>query len=258
MADLLTTRQVTDLLKIDRTTIYRMVESGQLPAIRVGKQWRFARTDIDHFLAATPTTEAVTATHRRIPAATTAVKRPVASNNAQPQPSERRLQELLPTQAVQMMQDIAADALGVTIVTTDMAGNPVTEVSNACGLYATLLNDDAAVSHCIQEWQQIAGLVTLEPKFLSNAVGLLCARGLIRAGNQLKGMVFFGGIAPEQWPPAAGTVMAIAEHFHLPPQVLTPHIDEVYHLDQGQRRQVLSYVQRLADTFSLLLQEHKV
>ena len=47
MADLLTTNQVQTLLKVDRTTIYRMVEQGRLPAIRVGKQWRFSRPEIE-------------------------------------------------------------------------------------------------------------------------------------------------------------------------------------------------------------------
>ena len=41
MADLLTTSQVQDRLQVDRTTIYRMIDAGHLPAIRVGKQWRF-------------------------------------------------------------------------------------------------------------------------------------------------------------------------------------------------------------------------
>jgi len=38
MSELLTTHQVQDLLKVDRSTIYRMVEAGRLPAVRVGKQ----------------------------------------------------------------------------------------------------------------------------------------------------------------------------------------------------------------------------
>lgn len=252
MADLLTTRQVTDLLKIDRTTIYRMVDSGQMPAIRVGKQWRFARADIERFLAAPTTVEPVQSAGSAKPKAES---EPIAATQSVPANLEQPLGELLPLTVVQMMQDTIADALGVTVVTTDMAGTPITEVSNACGLYNMMLNDDESVQHCIQEWQRIAGLVTLEPKFMSNMVGLLCARGLIRAGNQLKGMVFFGGIAPEQWPPGQERVLEIAEQYHLPPTALMDHIDEVYRLDRRQRNDVLSFVQRTADIFSTLLEE---
>jgi excisionase family DNA binding protein len=246
MATLLTTRQVQELLKVDRTTIYRMVESGQLPAVRVGKQWRFARTDLDQLLNGA-----------KLPAAAStppAPLQPVSTLPTLPQ-GERPLGELLPLAAAQMIQDMVADALGVTMVITDMAGHPVTQVSNPCGLYHTLLTDEVAVAHCIHEWQRLAGAVTLEPKFSPNDLGLLCARGLIRTGNLLKGMLFVGGIAPDQWPPAREEVKAIAAHFRLAPQALTPHINEVYRLDRRQRERVLSFVQRIADIFSLLLED---
>lgn len=246
MANLLTTRQVQDLLKIDRTTIYRMVESGQLPAVRVGKQWRFTRTDLDQLLKGAKTPLEVT---RSAPST-----QPVLAADKQGN-SEQPLGELLPLAAAQMIQDVVADALGVTMVITDMTGHPVTQVSNPCGLYETLLADAAAVTHCIHEWQRLAGAVTLEPKFSPNDLGLLCARGLIRTGNQLKGMVFVGGIAPDQWPPAREAVKVMAVQFKVAPQTLAPHIDEVYRLDRRQRERVLSFVQRIADIFSLLLED---
>ena len=43
---MLTALQVCEILHIDRSTVYRMAEDGRLPAIRVGKQWRFAAEDI--------------------------------------------------------------------------------------------------------------------------------------------------------------------------------------------------------------------
>ena len=36
----LTPREVMELLAIGKNTFYKMVQSGQLPAFRVGKQWR--------------------------------------------------------------------------------------------------------------------------------------------------------------------------------------------------------------------------
>ncbi|MGB9754636.1 helix-turn-helix domain-containing protein [Roseiflexus castenholzii] len=43
MNDLLTTREVQDLLKLDRTTVYRMLKEGRLTGVKVGQQWRFHR-----------------------------------------------------------------------------------------------------------------------------------------------------------------------------------------------------------------------
>ena len=47
MAELPTTKQLQDLLKIDRTTIYRMLGDGRLAGVKVGNQWRFPKEEID-------------------------------------------------------------------------------------------------------------------------------------------------------------------------------------------------------------------
>ncbi|MCA9947998.1 MAG: helix-turn-helix domain-containing protein, partial [Anaerolineales bacterium] len=38
MEDLLTTRQVQELLQVDRTTVYRMRKDGRLTGVKVGQQ----------------------------------------------------------------------------------------------------------------------------------------------------------------------------------------------------------------------------
>ena len=40
MNDLLTTRQIEEILKVDRITIYRMLGDGRLRGFKVGGQWR--------------------------------------------------------------------------------------------------------------------------------------------------------------------------------------------------------------------------
>ena len=48
----LTTEEVLGYLKINLRTVYRLIEAGKIPAIRVGRQWRFRRKDIDVWLNA--------------------------------------------------------------------------------------------------------------------------------------------------------------------------------------------------------------
>ncbi len=48
----LTTEEVLGYLKINLRTVYRLIEAGKIPAIRVGRQWRFRRKDIDAWLTA--------------------------------------------------------------------------------------------------------------------------------------------------------------------------------------------------------------
>ena len=47
----LTTEEVLDYLQVNVRTIYRMVKRGEIPAYRVGRQWRFRKRDIEAWLA---------------------------------------------------------------------------------------------------------------------------------------------------------------------------------------------------------------
>jgi excisionase family DNA binding protein len=46
----LTTAEVIDYLHVNLRTVYRLLKAGELPAFRVGRQWRFRRADVDAWL----------------------------------------------------------------------------------------------------------------------------------------------------------------------------------------------------------------
>ena len=46
----LTTEEVLGYLKTTPRTIYRLIRNGELPAVRIGRQWRFRRTDLDRWV----------------------------------------------------------------------------------------------------------------------------------------------------------------------------------------------------------------
>ena len=47
---LLTLKEVADYLNIDRFTVYRLVANKELPAFKVGNQWRFRPSMIEAWL----------------------------------------------------------------------------------------------------------------------------------------------------------------------------------------------------------------
>jgi len=47
----LTTDEVLDYLQVNLRTVYRLIKAGKMPAIRVGRQWRFRKKDLDVWLA---------------------------------------------------------------------------------------------------------------------------------------------------------------------------------------------------------------
>lgn len=46
----MTTEEVLEYLHLNLKTVYRMIKSGKLPAVRVGRQWRFRKRDLDAWL----------------------------------------------------------------------------------------------------------------------------------------------------------------------------------------------------------------
>lgn len=46
----MTTDEVLDYLQVNLRTVYRLIKAGRIPAVRVGRQWRFRKQDLDHWL----------------------------------------------------------------------------------------------------------------------------------------------------------------------------------------------------------------
>ena len=46
----LTTEEVLEYLQVNLRTVYRLIKAGKIPAVRVGRQWRFRKRDIDDWL----------------------------------------------------------------------------------------------------------------------------------------------------------------------------------------------------------------
>lgn len=46
----LTTEEILDYLQVNLRTVYRLIKAGKIPAVRVGRQWRFRKREIDAWL----------------------------------------------------------------------------------------------------------------------------------------------------------------------------------------------------------------
>jgi excisionase family DNA binding protein len=47
---LLMVREVAELMRVSNMTVYRLIKAGDLQAIRVGKNFRIRRSDVDAYL----------------------------------------------------------------------------------------------------------------------------------------------------------------------------------------------------------------
>ena len=50
--EILTVEELQSYLKIPKPTLYSLAQGGRIPAAKVGKHWRFRRSDIDEWLKA--------------------------------------------------------------------------------------------------------------------------------------------------------------------------------------------------------------
>ena len=51
MAAILTVKEVASLLKTSRQQVRKMLQSGDLPAVKVGREWRIRVDTLDDFLS---------------------------------------------------------------------------------------------------------------------------------------------------------------------------------------------------------------
>ena len=235
---LLTTKQVQELFKVDRSTIYRMAEDGRLPAVKVGRQWRFPSDHVESLLGQ-PTGPA-----------------PVLPQVETIQERSAALDTVLPPDTAQAVADLAADLFGVMAVVTDMSGRALTTVSNPCGYFTSVFNAVYTPDRCSEGWRRLGEEIDLEPHFVPSHLGFLCARSFIRIGSSLAGMVIVGGVAPEQWPPPAAEVAAVAEETGTPVETIFKNINEVYWIDTSHQDWIVRNLSRVSDLISLLADGH--
>src|SRR6267154_2656128 len=75
----LTTEEVLEYLQVNLRTVYRLIKAGKIPAVRVGRQWRFRKRDIDAWLdSQRPRGGTARAANGVVPAAVTPSPRPAA------------------------------------------------------------------------------------------------------------------------------------------------------------------------------------
>ncbi|MBE0696187.1 MAG: PocR ligand-binding domain-containing protein, partial [Anaerolineaceae bacterium] len=129
MNDLLTTRQVQDILKVDRITVYRMLQDGRLKGVKIGQQWRFAQKEVERMIGINPLIE----------------ESPSISPDS-----------TFPSHCVQTIQDLFADVSQISALVVDMQGNPLTQISRPTRFCQMILSSGSETNACRNSWQSFA------------------------------------------------------------------------------------------------------
>lgn len=238
MDPLLTTRQLQDLLQVDRITIYRMLKDGRLEGFKVGGQWRFSRRAIERWLQEQRADLDVPE-----PPRTAADLHP--SSGA------------LPLSCVQAIQAVFAEALGVGAVTTSMDGAPLTSVANACAFCELILDTEAGRQRCIASWQAAVAAAGDRPKLATCHAGLRYVSSRIEVQGEFVAATHAGHFldappAGDEW---SARLAELAADTGADEQKLGQALARVPVVAQDRQQQVHRLLCRVAATFAEIGEE---
>jgi excisionase family DNA binding protein len=168
MDDLLTTKELQELLKIDRTTVYRMLKDGRLTGIKIGEQWRFSRKEVTGLLVGSPSEPTAPASSRTPPVSA------------------------LPIHCIQRIQNVVADVAGISMITVAPSGEPLSEMSNCSRFCQLIQSRESGRRACIAVWAKLAQQPESAPQFATCHAGLQSARSWIELDDQLEAMLVAG------------------------------------------------------------------
>lgn len=229
MSELLTTKQLQDLLKIDRITVYRMLDDGRLKGVKIGNQWRFPQSEIDRLLgveeiATEPEVESVTD---------------------------------FPSSCVREVQEIFAGIIGIGAVTVTMQGTPLTEPTFSNPFCSLILSSEKGRAACQASWRKIAMKTTGGPDILICHAGLCYKRSKILSDSNQIAWLIAGQFYSEPPNHEAETkrVIELAEKLDIPQDDLMEAAKKIPVLKKYQLEQVQEWTPKVAGTVQSILCE---
>jgi len=232
MNDFLTAREVIELLKIDRTTLYRMLKENRIKGVKFGSQWRFSKQQIDSLVSGKSHGEEVT------------IQSP---------------EEVLPIHCIQPIQEVFAEMAQIASLTTDMNGIPVTEFSNSCKFCNMILSTDKGRQGCINSWKRLEFNNETDANFNKCHAGLSYAGASIHHENQPIAKLIAGQYYIEKQDETARReeVQRLANNFGLDPEELCKAEKELPVLDSRIKALIGKWMSKVAKTFEYISGERE-
>lgn len=227
MDELLTAKQVQELLKVDRTTIYRMLNDGRLTGVKVGSQWRFHAAEVQDLLGGAPT---------------------------QPAPEIDGIEasaKILPIKCMQSIQDVFAEIAEIGSVTTDHLGTPLTHISNSCDFCNLIQESEAGRRGCLRSWQSLANQATIAPEFTACHAGLQYARAIIAVQGKPIALVISGQFYAQEpdLEEQERRIDTLAHEYGIDARLLKLAARQIRVLDERVVNQITHWLSRVAKTF---------
>lgn len=129
MTDLYTVREVQQILKVDRLTVYRMLKDGRLQGIKIGHQWRFKKDGVDGILN---------------------------GNSHAVQRTDVQVDQAMPVHCLQMIHDLVSEITGLDTIMLDPQGNLLTEPNIQSNYCKSIIKTPLGMNTFKETWSQFA------------------------------------------------------------------------------------------------------
>lgn len=229
MGDLYTVKQVQDLLKVDRITVYRMLQDGRLKGVKIGHQWRFNASELDRLLG---------------------VER--SAENTQPESPSN-----LPIHCIQTIQDLFSDISQLSSLVVDMDGNPLTNISNPCAFCTKIMSSPSGREACQSSWRDIAAHCQAKIQISTCHAGLnYAAAPIFDQGEQIGAFITgqYNIQAPDRYEESE-RVKRLASSYRLPAEDLAEEILSVPIIPADKRPLMESWPRMAVHAVHSILEE---
>jgi excisionase family DNA binding protein len=235
---LLTTRELVDMLQLDRVTIYKMVKDGELPSLRVGGQWRFSEEAIGAWLKG-----------RR----GETLSEP-STILAEPDPALLKLTDLVPLPTLQTLQNQFSELLGVSSFITDLDGQPLAPCSRCARFCRLVHTHPGGMLACQASWRAIGRSDEEGAAVHTCHAGIQYASAPIVVACQRLGMVTAGQFLTQPPDPIVFAAQAAVTGTRLgvDGEALAEAMDSIEIIDQERALQITNLLATIANAISAI------
>jgi excisionase family DNA binding protein len=227
MDDLLTAREVQDILKLDRITIYRMLRDGRLQGKKVGQQWRFARQDVARLAGSKK------------------------SISAQAAASESGL----PVHCLQTIQDLFSDVSRIGSLYVNLEGEAITEISHPCKFCQAILATQSGRKACQDSW--LGYVQNSRRSYVTCHAGLQYVGAAVSYKNQEIGLFIAGQFYLTSPDPLeqSGRIQRLAEAHQISVEILKQAAAAILVVEPAQRAALEAWPFSAARAIESILRE---
>ncbi len=231
--EFLTAKQVQEIFKVNRITIYRMLSDGRLRGQKVGSQWRFLRSDVEELLSCELLEDSGSMT-----------------NSGESKQGTTQL----PLHCVKTIQDVVAEICGVGSITTDESGIPLTQISNCQPFCKLMMNNPEGLKGCQASWHALSSNGKHTSTFYTCHAGLQYAYAPIKVNEKFAAMYIAGQFRTEKIDQLdeERQLQMLAEKYHMDIQELRHAAAKIPVLPEASQNQMTAWLTKVANTFGQL------